>query len=122
MGLESSLQSTALKYLNNLPWCRAENVSGDSSQSGRPDINGCINGIAFRLELKSTDHKNMASIKQKLDLRRWYNCGAIVGVVYSMEALKMWFTEEGLSLKKLSLMEQNGCKSWITLKPYQLPL
>ena len=36
MPKESSFQSQALVYLNSINGCVAENVSGNSAQSGRP--------------------------------------------------------------------------------------
>ena len=85
MPLESSIQSSALKKLNSIPGCIAENVSGNSHQSGRPDINGCINGRCFRIELESPDHNNTASKKQEFNLKKWEKAGAITGVCYSIK-------------------------------------
>ena len=53
MGLESSFQNSVLNYLNSIPRCKAENVSGNASQSGRPDINGCFHGRMFKLKAKA---------------------------------------------------------------------
>lgn len=83
---ESSLQSSVLQYLNRIPYCIAENQSGNASQSGRADINGCYKGQCFRIELKVGD--NSASVKQEINLRKWKNAGAIVGVCYSLEEVK----------------------------------
>lgn len=91
MGLETNFQSTVLKYLNGLPDCKAENVSGNANQSGRPDINGCYKGRAFKLELKSSTTGYTTSRKQKLELRRWANAGCVVGVIYSMTTLRFLF-------------------------------
>lgn len=83
---ESALQSKVLKYLNSLPYCVAENQSGNASQSGRADINGCYKGKSFRIELKVGD--NEASTKQLINLRKWKNAGAITGVCYTLEEVK----------------------------------
>lgn len=91
MGLEANFQTTVLKYLNSLPGCKAENVSGNANQSGRPDINGCYKGRAFKLELKSDTTGYKASNKQKIELRRWKNAGCVVGVIHSMRALRYLF-------------------------------
>lgn len=122
MGLESSFQAKVLRYLNSLPDCRAENVSGNAMQSGRPDINGCYRGRAFKLELKIPDHKNKASKKQELELYKWASVGCSVGVIYSMESLKDWvstidYVYEGESSFKEPKIkarreEENGCESW----------
>lgn len=114
MGRESNFQNTVLEYLNSIPGCMAENVSGDSSQSGRPDIVGCYKGRAFKLELKQPDNKYRASLKQNIELRRWRNAGCVVGVIYSMKALK-WLFEvdwDWREPKEVQLPEERGCMSW----------
>lgn len=116
MGLESSFQSTAIAYLNGIPGCRAENVSGNASQSGRPDLNACYKGRMIKLELKSPDHGNEASKKQALELRRWNRAGAVTGVVYDMESIREL-------IDALNRGDQNylfsrvdrGCESWFTI-------
>ena len=119
LGLESNFQSSALKYLNGLPGCKAENVSGNASQSGRPDINGCFRGRMFKLELKTPDNRYKASTKQKLELRRCFNCGCVVGVIYSMNSLSQMFNEiwESDHMKTRYILEENQCESW-----YKIPL
>lgn len=114
MSLERNFQSTALKYLNSLKGCMAENQSGNAAQSGRADIVGCYKGRMFRLELKVPDHKNDVTDLQRLELRKWKRCGCIVGVVYSMEAIKRLF-EVPLTdklAKVFTMSEENGCVSW----------
>lgn len=113
MGRENSLQGSVLGYLNKLPGCIAENVSGDSHQSGRPDINGCYKGRMFKIELKTPDDKNTTSLKQDLELRRWKRAGCVVGVIYSMKALKWMFSQDWAKLYGVSLClaEANGCTS-----------
>lgn len=116
MGLESTLQSRALDYLNQLPGCKAENVSGNASQSGRPDINGCFHGRMFKLELKTPDHRYKASKKQQLELRRWKNTGCVVGVIYSMTMIYKLFSldwEEYPGYEEKT--EANNCLSWFDI-------
>lgn len=86
---ETSIQSAVLQYLNSLPGCMAENVSGNASQSGRADINACYRGRCFKIELKDPNNKGYGVTKQqKLYLERWKRAGAIVGVCYSVEDVK----------------------------------
>lgn len=116
MGLESTLQSRVLDYLNQLPGCKAENVSGNASQSGRPDINGCFRGRMFKLELKTPDHRYKASKKQQLELRRWKNTGCVVGVIYSMAMIYKLFSldwEEYPGYEEKT--EANNCLSWFDI-------
>lgn len=115
MGRESSIQDSALDFLNSLPGCIAENVSGNSQQSGRPDINGCYRGRMFKLELKTPDNRNTATKKQKLNLRRWRRSGAITGVVYSVKFLKEVFSLDGLMPGYYEKTEINGCVSWVDI-------
>lgn len=117
MGLESSLQSSALKYLNGIKGCKAENVSGNSKQSGRPDITGCYNGRMLKIELKVPDNRNSASKKQTYELFRWARAGAAVGVIYSLSTLKDMIDslEENkfkVTGKRFEVYETNGCISW----------
>lgn len=86
--IEGSIQSKVLKYLNALPCCIAENVSGNASQSGRADINCCYKGRAIKIELKSRDTGYKASKQQKLYLKKWKRAGAIVGICYNVEDVK----------------------------------
>ena len=115
MGRENPFQSSVLKFLNSLPGCVAENVSGNAQQSGRPDINGCIMGRMFKLELKIPDNKNQASKKQSLNLRRWKRSGAITGVVYSLTFLKSVFLLQGFPTPGYYEDEESGCLSWINV-------
>lgn len=88
MALESTLQKSVLKYLNSVPECIAENVSGNAQQSGRADISGCLQGRCFKIELKSADHGNTATKLQLNYLKKWGRSGAIVGVCYSIKEVK----------------------------------
>lgn len=117
MGLEANFQTTVLKYLNSLPGCKAENVSGNANQSGRPDINGCYKGRAFKLELKSDTTGYKASNKQKIELRRWKNSGCVVGVIHSMRALRYLF-ETSNWIKGIQYFElEEG--SWFTIPNWE---
>lgn len=104
MGLESNFQSKALEYLNSIPGCKAENVSGNSHQSGRPDITGCYEGRMFKIELKSPDNKYEASQKQRLELRKWGSAGCSTGIIYSMATLKEFMN----TLKRVPGLVSNG--------------
>lgn len=100
MPKESFFQSQALVYLNSINGCVAENVSGNSAQSGRADINGCINGRSFRIELKVSDHGNVPSKKQLYDLLRWQKAGALVMVAYTIDDIKIVFRRDGSILPR----------------------
>ncbi len=118
MGLESNFQSTALKYLNSLPGCKAENVSGNANQSGRPDINGCYRGRMFKIELKTPDNKNEATKKQSLELRRWRNAGCAVAVIYTMDFLKYMFSFDWDAYEQSQAQDMtDGCMSWYIIPP-----
>lgn len=117
--MESTFQSWALAYLNSIPDCRAENVSGSAQQSGRPDINGCYMGRAFKLELKVPDHKNKVTLKQQLNLRKWEAVGCAVGVLYSKDSLRMFMCflaqlDYNKQLEK-TIPEENDCESWFKI-------
>jgi len=116
MGFEGNLQSSVLKYLNSLPGCKAENVSGNANQSGRPDINGCYHGRMFKIELKTPDNKNEATRKQRLELRKWANVGCAVAVSYSLSFIRSMFEDGIWDSTCDDICERvdntSGCRSW----------
>lgn len=83
---ESSLQNSVLKFLNALEGCIAENVSGNSQQSGRPDVNGCYRGKSFRIELKVLGNK--PTKKQIINLSKWLKAGSAICVAYCLDDVK----------------------------------
>ena len=95
MASETSIQSDIIDYINSLPQGRAENVSGNAQQSGRADINACIKGKTFKIEVKTEDtaygRKGMTT-KQRLYLEKWARAGAVSCVVYSVEDVK-WIVQ-----------------------------
>lgn len=86
--IEPTLQDKVLKYLNSLPQCIAENVSGNARQRGRADINGCYKGRCFKIELKSPDTGYQPTKQQKLYLKKWKAAGALAGICHSIEEVK----------------------------------
>lgn len=96
MAREVSIVDRVLNYINNMPDGVAEKVQGTALSSGKADINACIGGKCIRLEVKTSDHGNKASKKQKINLRRWSAAGAICGVVYSLEEVKELLEKNGV--------------------------
>ena len=90
---ETSFQTKVLKYLNSLPDCIAENVSGNANQSGRADINACYKGRCLKIELKDGDTDYTATPKQKLYLKKWKRAGAAVAVCRTIEDVKRLIEE-----------------------------
>lgn len=89
MAREISIVDNIIKYICSLPNGTAEKVQGTMRSSGKADINACINGRCIRLEVKTADHGNKASKKQSINLKRWAAAGAVCGVVYSLEEVKI---------------------------------
>lgn len=89
MAREISIVDNIIKYICSLPNGTAEKVQGTMRSSGKADINACINGRCIRLEVKTADHGNKASKKQSINLKRWSAAGAVCGVVYSLEEVKI---------------------------------
>lgn len=116
MPLEKSITNSILAYLNSLPNCRAEKVQGGAAASGRADINACYRGRALRIEVKTPDYKNRASEKQKHNLDKWLKAGAVVMIVYSLDAVKMAinYLDRG-NAGAFGIVDDNGCDSkvWI---------
>lgn len=90
---EGTLQSRVLKYLNSLPECIAENVSGNASQSGRSDINACYKGKCIKIELKDSESGYQPTKQQLLYLDKWNAAGAITAVCYSLDDVKNFMEE-----------------------------
>lgn len=85
---EKTLQTAVLKYLNSLPECIAENVSGNASQSGRSDINACYKGRCLKIELKDPSTGYQPTPQQLHYLDKWNAAGAITAVCYSLTDVK----------------------------------
>ena len=91
MAKESTIQTNILNYINSLREGAAENVSGNAAQSGKADINACIHGITFKIEVKTEDTRygrEGATTKQRLYLERWARAGAVSCVVYNVDDVK----------------------------------
>ena len=91
MASESTIQSNILDFINALACGQAENVSGNAQQSGRADINACIKGKTFKIEVKTEDTaygRKGATTKQRLYLERWARAGALSCVVYCVDDVK----------------------------------
>ena len=88
MPLESAIVSSILGYLNGLKGCIAEKVHGNAFQSGRPDINACLEGQLYRIEVKTPDHGNEPTKLQLMNLKKWAKAGAICVVVWSLDEVK----------------------------------
>ena len=116
MPFEVSITRSIISYLNGMPHCRAEKLKGSSSGSGKADINACYRGQSLRIEVKTPDNKNEASMKQEHNLQKWERAGAVVMVVYSkkaaMEFLKL--LDKGFT-GAWELREENGCMSWVRI-------
>lgn len=87
---EAPIVNKILKKLNSITGCVAEKVHGNAFQSGKPDINGCFYGYSFRMEAKSADTGYKVTKIQLEDMAKWERCGAITGVVKSVnDALEL---------------------------------
>lgn len=96
MPLEKQIQSRIIDYLNSLPECICENVQGTAYASGRPDLNACYKGRLLRIEVKTPDHGNKATVVQEENLKRWAKAGAVSVVVYSLDEVKALVNSEGI--------------------------
>ena len=82
---EPAIQKKIIDYLNSLPKCIAENVSGNASQSGRADINACYKGRCIKIEVKDPETGYQPTDQQLLYLQKWKKAGASVCVAYSVK-------------------------------------
>lgn len=111
MAIEKSITNSIIAYIKQSGG-QAEKVKGDSSASGRPDINACYNGRCLRIEVKTPDHRNITSKKQDINLKRWRYAGAVCMAVYSKKSFVYFLT--CLSLGEtgyISCTDDNNCMS-----------
>lgn len=92
---EKTIQTAILRYLNRIPCCIAENVSGNASQSGRADINGCYRGRAFKIEVKTDPKVYGVTKQQELYLKKWSAAGAATAVCTSVADVQQFL--EGIN-------------------------
>lgn len=88
MASEATIQKSIINFINSLPYGIAENVSGNAEQSGRADINACIDGRLWKIEVKTGDTaygRKGETTKQRLYLERWARAGALSCVVYNID-------------------------------------
>jgi len=94
MALETTITTAIVEYLNGLPHCVVEKIPADSrGKIGRSDLSGCINGRAFRIEVKSKEHNNKPTKAQQLNLKKWSRAGAIAFSAYSVEDVRYVLTK-----------------------------
>lgn len=113
MSFEKSITTSIIAYIKKIGG-QAEKVKGDSSASGRPDINACYKGRCLRIEVKTPDNRNTTSKKQDINLKRWTHAGAICMTVYSRDAVKHFIRKTNKSPYEagiISYEEKNGCVS-----------
>ena len=79
-----------------MPECHARKTSGDGSRAGELDIDCCWQGLAVKLEVKRPGRRhgyaNQEGRPTKLQtatMNRWKAAGAITGIVYSVDDVKM---------------------------------
>ena len=84
MASEKPIVDRILKYLNDLPSCRAIKYHGSAyTRTGEPDIHGCYRGVALKLEVKQPGEEPTRI--QVKTLEKWAAAGAITGVVRSVD-------------------------------------
>lgn len=96
---ESYLVSKILKFLNEVPQCKAVKRHGSPyGRKGEPDITGSFCGLHFELEVKVPGNK--LTPLQKVRLEEWQASGSLVGVVHSLEEVQELFYQYLLNPKK----------------------
>lgn len=81
---ETSRTGKVLTYLKSLPRTHARKVhTGPMGEGGHPDIDGCREGRAFKIEMKR--HGEVPNARQMARLRVWQASGALVGWAEDVE-------------------------------------
>jgi hypothetical protein len=72
---ETTITNKILRYINNLPGCKAEKRHGSQySEVGAPDISVCCNGTRIEIEVKRPGEKPTPI--QLIRLREWREAAA----------------------------------------------
>ena len=79
---ESKIVADILSELKRPGW-RFRKVHGDAYSSGEPDLDGCANGRAVKIEVKVPGKKPTA--QQMVVMKLWARSGALVGWVTSVD-------------------------------------
>lgn len=86
---ERSIVENIIKYLRSLPNGYARKIHGGNlGSTGEPDVDAVVDGRALKLEVKRPGHENELTAIQRVALTRWQSCGAIVGVVTSVDDVR----------------------------------
>lgn len=84
---EKQVVLSILHYLKNLPKCHAIKLHGDIYLPvGTPDIICVRDGVPFFIEAKKIGGR--LSLMQQVQMDRWLEAGAVVGVATSVEEAK----------------------------------
>lgn len=80
----TSVVTKIMNWINGLPNGKAINIHGSVySEKGTPDIIGCIDTKFVAFECKKP--KGKPTKIQEHRIKQWLKCGAIAGIVYSLE-------------------------------------
>lgn len=84
---EADIVKAAIAYINSLPRAVAHKVHGGAfTGAGEPDVDAVISGRAVKLEAKVPGNKPTAV--QMGMMRRYSECGALVGWFTSVDEVK----------------------------------
>lgn len=89
--LETSIEQSIIKYINNLPKCKAVKWSQDGRQRGNPDIIASIRGHMLLIEVKQPG--STPSKLQEMTMRTWQATGAHVIWVDHLECVKRYIDD-----------------------------
>lgn len=123
MAIEKSITNNIIDMINSKPCAIAEKIKGDSTSSGRADINVCYKSKTIRIEVKTPDNRNKASKKQEHNLKKWFYAGATVMVVYSEKSVVQFLHAIECGIPgRYTYQEDNGCLSWMEIPDIQLKM
>lgn len=87
MPREKIIVKDILKFLNDLPYCKAIKIHGNQyTESGTPDIFACYRGQTMVFECKQKDEKPTKI--QELRLKEWGEAGALNAVARSVDDIE----------------------------------
>lgn len=94
-GAESAIVERIVAYLRSLPNGHARKVHGSVyGTTGEPDVDAVVGGRSVKLEVKRPGHEDELKPIQRVALNRWRSAGCVVGIVTSVEDVRVLLAYE----------------------------
>lgn len=92
-GAEKAIVKKVIARIKELGGYAVKKYAGGYARPGEPDVDGCLEGRALKIEVKVPGRK--PTKLQEVTLRKWANAGAVACWVTSVEELDEVLWEAG---------------------------